>query len=98
MPTPARPLVQPPDIRRPPEPSPRMTAAAGLDRMLHVWQSRNTAGRSPSTVGLAFLDWAAHAANAPFQTAELGRAALAQWQRLVRAAMGGKTVIEPQPG
>ena len=71
---------------------------ADLDRMLHVWQSRLTGGRSPSTVGLAFLDWAAHAANAPFQTAALGRTALAQWQRLARAAMGGETVIAPQPG
>ncbi|MEI9924288.1 MAG: poly-beta-hydroxybutyrate polymerase N-terminal domain-containing protein [Bradyrhizobium sp.] len=26
--------------------------------MLHVWQSRYTGGRSPSTVGLALLDWA----------------------------------------
>jgi|GEM_PF-4138354 len=39
-----------------------------LDRMLHVWQSQLTGGRSPSTVGLAFLDWAAHAANALFET------------------------------
>src|SRR5271163_4099648 len=97
MPTPARPLVQPPDIRRPPAPAPQMTAAAKLDRMLHVWQSRYTAGRSPSTVGLAFLDWAAHAANAPFQTAELGRTALAQWQRLLQAAIGGAPAIAPQP-
>jgi polyhydroxyalkanoate synthase subunit PhaC len=61
-------------------------------------KSRLTGGRSPSTVGLAFLDWAAHAANAPFQTAALGRTALAQWQRLMRAAMGGETVIGPRPG
>jgi|HubBroStandDraft_1064217.scaffolds.fasta_scaffold09157_4 polyhydroxyalkanoate synthase len=85
------------DIRNPSEPSPRMTAAADLDRMLHVWQSRYTAGRSPSTIGLAVLDWVAHAANAPFQTAELGRTALTQWQRLVQAAMGGKGTIAPHP-
>jgi polyhydroxyalkanoate synthase len=75
-----------------------MATPADLDRMLHAWQSRLTGGRSPSTVGLAFLDWAAHAANAPFQTAALGRMAIAQWQRLARAALGGETVIAPQPG
>jgi hypothetical protein len=37
--------------------------------MLHAWQSRYTAGRSPSTLGIGFFDWVARAANAPFQTA-----------------------------
>ena len=97
MPTPARSFVQPLDNRRPQAAAAQMTSAAKLDRMLHVWQSRYTAGRSPSTVGLAFLDWAAHAANAPFQTADLGRTALAQWQRLAQAAMGGAPAIAPQP-
>ena len=92
VPTPA------PDVRPLRTPSPGAITPADLDRMLHVWQSRLTGGRSPSTVGLAFLDWAAHAANAPFQTAALGRTALAQWQRLARAAVGGETVIAPQPG
>ncbi|MGI4943230.1 MAG: poly-beta-hydroxybutyrate polymerase N-terminal domain-containing protein [Janthinobacterium lividum] len=45
--------------------------SADFDRRLRAWQSRFTDGHSPSTVGLAFIDWAAHAANAPFQTAEL---------------------------
>ena len=76
MPTPILPPMSPPDVRPPPVP-PRMTAPANLDRILHAWQRRFTAGRSPSTVSLAFLDWAAHAANAPFQTAALGRTALA---------------------
>ena len=71
---------------------------ADLDRVLHVWQSRFTGGRSPSTLCLAFLDWAAHAANAPFQTAALGQTALAQWGRLARAALGGERAIAPQPG
>jgi len=74
-----------------------LSAPADLDRMLHVWQSRFTGGRSPSTVGLAFLDWTAHAANAPFQTAALGRTALAQWQRLAHAVVGSAPVIAPQP-
>ncbi len=97
MPTPIRPPPLP-DVRPIQGPSLGVIMPADLDRMLHVWQSRLTGGRSPSTVGLAFLDWAAHAANAPFQTAALGRTALAQWQRLARAAMGGETVIAPQPG
>ena len=97
MPIPIRPPPLP-DVRPIQGPSLGVITPADLDRMLHVWQSRLTGGRSPSTVGLAFLDWAAHAANAPFQTAALGRTALAQWQRLARAAMGGETVIAPQPG
>src|ERR1700731_4314701 len=97
MPTPILPPMSPPDVRPPPVP-PRMTAPANLDRILHALQSRFTAGRSPSTVSLAFLDWAAHAANAPFQTAALGRTALAQWLRLVHTAMGGENAIAPQPG
>ena len=45
-----------PDVQPPP---PRGTAACDLDRMLHKRQSRFTGGRSPSTVPLAFMDWAA---------------------------------------
>jgi polyhydroxyalkanoate synthase len=93
MPTPVRPPALLPDVR----PPPRLSAPVDLDRMLHVWQSRFTGGRSPSTVALAFFDWAAHAANAPFQTAALGRTALGQWRRLTHAAMGGESAIAPQP-
>jgi polyhydroxyalkanoate synthase len=39
----------------------------------------------------------AHAANAPFQTAELGRTALAQWFRLGRSMMGQEDGITPDP-
>ncbi len=73
------------------------TPGAEFDRMLHDWQSRFTGVRSPSTVGLGWMDWAAHAANAPFQTAELLQASFTQWQRLVQAAMGGPPAIAPQP-
>ena len=76
---------------------PRPVAAADLDRLLHNWQSRFTGGRSPSTVSLALLDWAAHAANNPFQTASLGRTAATQWQRLAQAAIGGQPAISPAP-
>jgi polyhydroxyalkanoate synthase len=74
-------------------PGPQTTTAAELDRMLHAWQSRFTAGRSPSTTSLAFLDWAAHALNAPFQTAALGRTAVEHWQRLARIALGAEAAL-----
>jgi polyhydroxyalkanoate synthase len=75
-----------------PAAAPAMTPA-DLDRMLHDWQSRFTGGRSPSTVILALLDWTAHAANAPFQTAALGGTALEQWRRLALAALTGTPAI-----
>jgi polyhydroxyalkanoate synthase subunit PhaC len=77
--------------------TPFISGPENLDRMLHVWQSRYTGGRSPSTVGLAFLDWAAHATNSPFQTTALASTALAQWSRLVRTAMGVEKPIAPKP-
>jgi polyhydroxyalkanoate synthase len=79
--TPIRPSVPIADV-----PKADLTTPAALDRSLHVWQSRFTGGWSPSTVALACLDWAAHAANTPFQTADLGRTAMAQCARLMRAA------------
>jgi len=85
-----------PHLSPPPSPPPRENLAANLDRLLHSWQSRYTGGRSPSTVGLAFLDWEAHAANAPFQTAALGCAALKQWRRLLMMAMGSEPAIQPK--
>ena len=84
-----------PDAELAPAPG---TTPADLDRLLHDWQSHFTGGRSPSTVSLAFLDWAAHASNAPFQTAALGQTALNQWRRLAAAAIGGEAAITPPPG
>ena len=72
--------------------------ARALDGMLHKWQSRYTGGRSPSTLALAFMDWAAHAGNAPFETAAMGRTAMLQWQRLARAAISGVDAIAPPAG
>lgn len=76
---------------------PQVTTPADLDRRLHAWQSRFTGGRSPSTVALACLDWAAHAANAPFQTAHVARSAIGQWARLMHIAMGQGEPIAPPP-
>ncbi|WP_367614787.1 PHA/PHB synthase family protein [Plastoroseomonas arctica] len=74
-------------------PGPQRTSAADLDRLLHAWQSRFTGGHSPSTASLAFLDWAAHALNAPFETAEFGRTAVEHWQRLARIALGTEALL-----
>ncbi len=76
---------------------PRLTTPADLDRQLHALQSRFTGGRSPSTVALAGLDWAAHAANTPFQAAARGESAVAQWRRLLATALGGPPAIVPPP-
>ena len=79
------------------EPRPE-AAPAEIDQWLHAWQSRFTGGRSPSTVALAYLDWAAHAANAPFQTAGLSRSAVAAWARLLRIVAGAEPKLTPPPG
>jgi polyhydroxyalkanoate synthase len=94
---PAEPRIESSDFSAPKPAEPHVTNAADLDRLLHNWQSRFTGGRSPSTVGMAFLDLATHAANAPFQTAALGRRAAKQWQRLAQAAMGLVPAIVPSP-
>jgi polyhydroxyalkanoate synthase len=72
--------------------------ATSLDRMLHNWQSRYTGGHSPNTVALAFMDWAAHSANAPFTTATMGQKAITQWQRLASVMAGGPDTIAAASG
>ena len=95
---PAEPRIESSGFSLPKPVEPHVTNAADLDRLLHNWQSRFTGGRSPSTVGMAFLDWVTHAANAPFQTLALGRRAAKQWQRMVQAAVGQVPAIVPSPG
>jgi polyhydroxyalkanoate synthase subunit PhaC len=95
LPVPKRLISRSPDLletRKQPISTPE-----NLDRMLHVWQSRYTGGRSPSTVGLALLDWAVHATNSPFRTAALAGTAFEQWSRLARTAMGAEAAITPKP-
>jgi polyhydroxyalkanoate synthase len=75
--------------------TPYVTTEADLDQQLHAWQSRFTGGLSPSTVALACLDWAAHAANSPFEAMTWGRSALQRWQDLLLAALGGPPAIVP---
>ena len=74
-----------------------VTTDADLDRQLHGWQSRFTAGLSPSAVALACLDWATHAANSPFRAAGWGRTAVENWRRLLVAAVTGTPAISPSP-
>jgi polyhydroxyalkanoate synthase len=61
-----------------------------LDRLLHSWQGRLTQGISPPALGLAFLDWWIHLANAPGFQADLVADALG---RLARVAM---SPLEPE--
>ncbi|MBW4049778.1 MAG: hypothetical protein HIU89_18225, partial [Proteobacteria bacterium] len=66
------------------------------DRMLHSAQAKLTQGLSPTAMWLAYLDWSAHLANAPFRRAALSRAAMEQFARWTQA-LTGRQVIEAQP-
>jgi polyhydroxyalkanoate synthase len=74
-----------------------------IDRFLHANEGRLTAGISPSSVMLAYLDWAVHLANSPGKQAVLVQKALrksvkfgAYLQRLVSGKEEGHC-IEPLP-
>lgn len=69
-----------------------------LDRKLHALQSRFTGGGSPTALALAFADWSAHAANAPFQTAAALRDGAEQWRRLASVVAGGPDAIAAEAG
>ena len=86
-----------PAVLRAPAASEHVTTEADLDQQLHAWQSRFTGGLSPTAVTHACLDWAAHAANSPFQTAAWGRTAVEYGRRLLLAAVGGPAAIAPEP-
>ena len=58
------------------------TETAPLDRLLHARQARFTGSLSPTSMTLAYLDWALHLANAPGRQLELARCAARQWTRL----------------
>ena len=74
-----------------------------IDRFLHAAQGRLTAGISPSSALLAYLDWAVHLANSPGKQGELIEKALrksvrfaAYLQRLAAGRAEGPC-IEPLP-
>ncbi|MDE2582922.1 MAG: polyhydroxyalkanoic acid synthase [Rhodospirillales bacterium] len=71
---------------------------AVLDNLVHAAEGRATHGLSPTALGLAWLDWATHLANAPFRRLGLLRAALHQGRRLAEATATGETVIAPAAG
>ncbi|MEO1091581.1 MAG: alpha/beta fold hydrolase [Pseudomonadota bacterium] len=64
------------------EPSPLRADHANLDRVLHAWQARLTAGLSPPAVAAAWGDWLVHLANAPGKRASLCDLALTDGVRL----------------
>src|ERR1051325_10057023 len=55
---------------------------SSLDRLLHAWQGRFTAGLSPPALTQAAADWALHLANAPGKRAELVQKAVRKAVRL----------------
>ena len=71
-------------------------AGTRVDTLVHALEGRVTGGLSMTGLGLAFLDWGVHLANAPSRRAELARSAAIQWMRLQSAA-AGETVIAPPP-
>ena len=71
---------------------------AALDNLVHAAEGRLTRGLSPTALGLAWLDWATHLANAPFRRLGLARMALHQGRRFAEAAATGTPVIAPPPG
>ena len=77
--------------------APGPSTMAGLDRLFHACQAKITLGMSPSTVVLAFTDWAAHLANAPFYRLSLGYDALELWGKLNRALFADAPAIEQAP-
>jgi polyhydroxyalkanoate synthase len=54
-------------------------AATQFDSRLHAAGARLTAGLSPISLSLAYLDWALHLATQPAQASRLGTAALQGW-------------------
>ncbi|MGZ3344725.1 MAG: PHA/PHB synthase family protein [Caulobacteraceae bacterium] len=75
---------------------PRSLAWADFDRLLHAWQGKAFGGVSPLTIPLAFGDWAAHAANAPFRAVGLAlKGARSAAQVFGAAVTGGWTAPEP---
>ena len=74
-----------------------------LDRFLHANEGRLSAGISPSSAMLAYLDWAVHLANSPGKQAELVQKALRKSVKfgayLERLASGQEQCpcIEPLP-
>jgi polyhydroxyalkanoate synthase len=59
------------------------------DRLMHALEGRWTNGLSPSSLILAYLDWAVHLSNAPGKVLELVHNAMAKGFRFLLYASGG---------
>jgi polyhydroxyalkanoate synthase len=75
-------------------PASEQQSSHALDALVHAAEAQATFGLSPVALGLAYLDWATHLANAPFRRLELAQSAVRQVERFIEAA-GGQTVIAP---
>jgi polyhydroxyalkanoate synthase subunit PhaC len=74
----------------------RPASATELDGRLHAAEGRLSGGLSMAALGLAFLDWGVHLANAPFRRVALAKQAVNQLGRLAAAATGAPA-IAPLP-
>jgi polyhydroxyalkanoate synthase len=71
-------------------------AWAELDQMFHAAEGQLTQGSSPLALWLAWVDWSAHMANAPFRRAELATDAVTGWLRLISGGLDGR-ILQPAP-
>ena len=69
---------------------------ANLDRLLHSCEARVTGGVSPTSLTLAFLDWAVHLAGSPGAQQRLAEKAVRKAGRL--AAHVAERWRDPAPG
>lgn len=74
----------------------RPASATELDGRLHAAEGRLSGGLSMAALGLAFLDWGVHLANAPFRRVALAKQAVNQLGQLAAAATGAPA-IAPLP-
>ncbi len=73
-----------------------------FDRLAHAMLARLTGGASPSSLILAYWDWAGHLVSAPGKQAQLATKAVSKWLRYIRyssriATSGDGCCIEPLP-
>ncbi|MFT3689176.1 PHA/PHB synthase family protein [Paenirhodobacter sp.] len=68
-----------------------------FDRYLHALMGRSENGISPLSLGMAWMDWAAHLAFSPGRQAELLWKAAQDGQRLAAWAAGAATGDDPGP-
>src|SRR5574337_403261 len=78
-------------------PAPASGAPIDPDSILHAVQAKLARGLSPTSMWLAWLDWSAHLANAPFRRAMLTRSAAEHAVRWGQV-LAGKQVVEARPG